>query len=211
MQNCKPVYEPVVTSQNATDDKSPTDCSLFQQLVGALLYLAVTTRPDIAFVVNLPSQACKSPTVQDFIATKRVLRYLNGTNYFLSYSLFDNGLGNFSYSDANWASDVKIRKSVSGMVIKLNESDSPGFWRTAKPRLVSLSTCELENMALSALAQEVLFLKHVFESVNYKTTLPILFSNNQGAICVAHQTASRSRAKHRHLSTLCSRTNDSLR
>ena len=74
MQNCKPVYEPVVTSRNATDDKSLTDRSLFQQLVGTLLYLAVTTRPDIAFAVRLLSQACKSPTMQDFITPKRVLR-----------------------------------------------------------------------------------------------------------------------------------------
>ena len=41
-----------------------------------------------------------------------------------------------------------------------------------------------------------MLLKHVFESVHYKTTLPILFSDNQGAICVAHETASRSRVKH---------------
>ena len=82
------------------------------------------------------------------------------------------------------------------MVFKLNESDSPVFWRTAKERSVSLSTCQLEYMALSALAQEVLFLKPLFESANYKTTLPILFSNNRGAICVAHEIASRSSAKH---------------
>ena len=47
-----------------------------------------------------------------------------------------------------------------------------------------------------ALAQNVFFLKHVFETFKYKTTLPILFSDNHGAICVAHETASRSRAKH---------------
>ena len=104
LQNWKPVYEPVVTSKNATDDKSLTD--------------------------------------------------------------------------------------------RLYESDSPVFWRTAKQRSISLSTCELEYMVLSALAQELLFLKPVFESVNYKTTLPILFSDNQGAICVAHETASRSWAIH---------------
>ena len=82
------------------------------------------------------------------------------------------------------------------MFIKLNEADSLFFWRSAKQRSVSLSTCESEYMPLSALAQEVLFLKHVLESVNYKTTLPILFSDKQGAICVAHETASISRAKH---------------
>ena len=70
------------------------------------------------------------------------------------------------------------------------------FLRAAKQLSVSLSTLESEYKALSALAQEVLFLKHVFESINNKTTLPILLSDNQGAICVAHKTASRSRAKH---------------
>ena len=129
MQNCLPVYEPVVTSKYATDNKSLTDRSLFQQFVVALLYLAVKTRRNIAFAVTY-SQACKSSTVQDFIAAKRVIRYIKGTNYFFSYSRHDNGLGIFAYSDADWASDVKTRKSVSGMVIKLNESDSPVFWRT---------------------------------------------------------------------------------
>ena len=84
MQNCKPFYEPVVTSKNETDDKSLTDRSLFQQFLRALLYLAVTIRPDIAFAVNLLCQACKSSTVQTFIAAKIILRYLKGTTYFLS-------------------------------------------------------------------------------------------------------------------------------
>ena len=131
-----------------------------------------------------------------FFCSKRVLCYLKGTIYSLIYSRHDNGLSIFAYSDADWTSDVKTTKSVSGMVIKLNESNSPVFWRTAKQRSVSLSTCESEYMALSALAQEVLILKHVFEIVNYKSTLPILLSDNQAAICIALATASRSRAKH---------------
>ena len=144
--------------------KNLTDRSFSQQSVAALMFLVATTRPDFAFAVNL--LACKSPTVQDFFAAKIVLRYLKGTKYFLNYSRLDNGLGFFAYSDGDWANDVKTRKSVSGLVVKLNESDSPIFWRTAKQRSVSLSTCELEYMALSALTQEVLFLKHILESVN---------------------------------------------
>ena len=94
----------------------------------------------------------------------------------------------FAYSEADRAGDVQNRKPVTGMVINLNESDSPLFWRTAEQRSVSLFKCKSEYMALSALAQEFLFLKHVFESVNYNTT-PMLLSDNQGAICVAHETA----------------------
>ena len=152
MQNCKLVYEPVVTSNNATDDKRRTGRSLFQLLAGAFLYLAVTTRPDEAFAVNLLSQACKSPIVQDFIAAKRVLRFLKGTKYFLTYSRHENGLGIFAYSDADWVNNNngKTKKFVSGMVVKINESDSTVFWRTAKQCSVSISTLESEYMALSA-------------------------------------------------------------
>ena len=56
------------------------------------MFLSETTRPDIASAVNLLSQACKRPSVQDFIAEKRVLRYLKGKNYTLTYSRYDNGL-----------------------------------------------------------------------------------------------------------------------
>ena len=50
-------------------------------------------------------------------------------------------------------------------------------------------------MGLSALAWEVLFPKHVIENVNHIIIIPILLSDNQGAICVAYETAARLRAK----------------
>ena len=46
------------------------------------MYLAVTTRPDVTFAVNPFSQACKSPTVKNFIAAKQT--HLKGTKYYLS-------------------------------------------------------------------------------------------------------------------------------
>ena len=50
-------------------------------------------------------------------------------------------------------------------------------------------------MGLSALAWEVLFPKHVIENVSHNINIPIFFSDSQGAICVAYEIASRSRAK----------------
>ena len=129
LQNCKPFNKPVVTSKNATVDESLTDRFLFQQLVRALRCLAVTIRPDIVFEVSLLCQACKSPTKQDFIAKKSTTLF-RGQELYPFYSRHDKGLGVFAYSDADWAIDVKSRKSVSGVVVKLNESDSPVFWQT---------------------------------------------------------------------------------
>lgn len=43
------------------------------------MYLAVGTRPDIAFAVSNLSQFLTNPSLEHWKAAKRVLRYLQGT------------------------------------------------------------------------------------------------------------------------------------
>ena len=50
-----------------------------QELVGSLLYLANTTRPDISYVVGLLSRYVKNPGKAHWKAGLHVLRYLSGT------------------------------------------------------------------------------------------------------------------------------------
>jgi hypothetical protein len=47
--------------------------------VGALMYLANSTRLDIAFAVNLLARHSAKPTKRHWVGVKTVLRYLNGT------------------------------------------------------------------------------------------------------------------------------------
>jgi len=47
--------------------------------IGALMYLANYTRPDISFSVNLLSRYSSSPTRRHWSGVKHVLRYLRGT------------------------------------------------------------------------------------------------------------------------------------
>jgi hypothetical protein len=51
----------------------------YRSLVGALMYLATCTRPDIAYVVGQLSMYMAVPTVEHWMIAKRVLRYLKGT------------------------------------------------------------------------------------------------------------------------------------
>ena len=44
----------------------------------SLIYLATCTRPDIAYAVSKVSKYLKNPTEKDWIAVKRILRYLKG-------------------------------------------------------------------------------------------------------------------------------------
>jgi hypothetical protein len=47
--------------------------------IGALMYLANCTRPDIAFAVNLLARHSAAPTKRHWTRVKCILRYLNGT------------------------------------------------------------------------------------------------------------------------------------
>jgi len=52
------------------------DKSLYQSLVGSLLYAALVTRPDIQFAVSTVAKYCSEPDQSRLTAAKRILRYL---------------------------------------------------------------------------------------------------------------------------------------
>jgi len=82
------------------------------------MYAAVTTRVDIAYSVSKLSGKLASPSKEDWIAVKRVMRYLRGREHFgISYS----GEGNKGlefHCDASFAGDEKYR-STTGCVAQL--------------------------------------------------------------------------------------------
>jgi hypothetical protein len=55
------------------------DHSPYLSVVGALLYFANNTRPDIAFAVNLLARYSSAPTKHHWVGIKNIFRYLNGT------------------------------------------------------------------------------------------------------------------------------------
>ena len=68
--------------------------------IGALLYLAQCTRPDIAFSVNLLARFNSAPTRRHWNGVKHILRYLRGTTdlgLFYSRESTLKGYANFGY------------------------------------------------------------------------------------------------------------------
>jgi hypothetical protein len=47
--------------------------------IGALMYVANCTRPDIAFAVNLLARHSAAPTKRHWIGVKNIFNYLQGT------------------------------------------------------------------------------------------------------------------------------------
>jgi hypothetical protein len=79
MMDCKSMATLMVTDLRKLRDSDfdPIDSSLYQQLIGSLMYL-VNTRSDICFVVNMLSQFQVEPRQEHWVAAKHILRYLHG-------------------------------------------------------------------------------------------------------------------------------------
>lgn len=77
MQDSKPTSTPVEVSsklQPATSQAEPVNQTEYQSAIGGLMYLAVSTRPDIAFAVNNLARFNSKPQKEHWIALKRILR-----------------------------------------------------------------------------------------------------------------------------------------
>lgn len=61
------------------DESIMPQCERYQRTIGALLYSAVNSRPDIAAGVTILSQYNKRPTTNDWTEVKRIVRYLKGS------------------------------------------------------------------------------------------------------------------------------------
>ena len=84
MSECKPVSTPINVGEKLCKEMCPKDENErleaeklpYQGLVGSLMYLAVSTRPDIAHAVSVLSQFNINYGTAHWTAAKRVLRYL---------------------------------------------------------------------------------------------------------------------------------------
>lgn len=65
-----------VGSKFDCNDKQSIDNVPYQQLIGALMYLAVNSRSDIAFSTSFLSQFNMNHTDQHWKSVKKILRYL---------------------------------------------------------------------------------------------------------------------------------------
>ncbi|XP_047309704.1 secreted RxLR effector protein 161-like [Impatiens glandulifera] len=124
----------------------------YYSAVGSLMYVMVCTRPDLAQVVSVVSRFMVQPGKDHWQSVKRIFRYLRGT--------FDVGLiygGDTQYlitrySDSDYARDVDSRRSMTGYVFTLG--GSVVSWKATLQPTVTLSTTEVEYMALTEAVKE---------------------------------------------------------
>ncbi|RVW93168.1 Retrovirus-related Pol polyprotein from transposon TNT 1-94 [Vitis vinifera] len=88
--------------------------------IGALMYLANCTRPDIAFSVNLLARYSSSPTRRHWNGIKHILRYLRGTTDMGLFYSRESKQQLLGYADAGYLSDPHKGRSQTGYVFNYN-------------------------------------------------------------------------------------------
>ncbi|KAI5328650.1 hypothetical protein L3X38_028047 [Prunus dulcis] len=196
LKDCKSVSTPLVATDKLQreDGIEAADESLYRKIVGSLLYLTAT-RPDIMFSASLLARFMHSPSKLHYGATKRVLRYIQGTidygiEYVIGKSAFLVG-----YCDSEWSGSEEDMKSTSGYAFSFG---SGAFsWASVKQHSVALLTAEAEYVSAAEATSEAIWLRFVLEDFGEEqTTATTVFCDNTSAIAMSKNPVFHQRSKH---------------
>lgn len=196
LEVCNISKTPVAYQQNLDEyaDSPTVDKTFYQELIGSIMYLAVSTRPDISFAVSHLSQYCRDPRKVHLEAVKRVYRYVKGTKeYCLKFGR--HGLKLQASTDASWNTTVDA-KSYSGYVVKMGNNLIS--WKSRKQTLVAMSTCEAELIALCEGTREVIWLRNMLNSLEItdEHDVPVMHTDSKAAMDWIHKNNVTNRTKH---------------
>lgn len=172
---------------------TPVEKSKYREAIGSLMYVALATRPDIAFPVSMLSKFMEKPHTTHWKAVQRVFKYLKGTRNFVLI-LGGDHIDLYGYSDADWASQMD-RHSISGFVFFVGIGAIS--WSAKKQPIVTLSSTESEYVALTHAAKDLIWLRKLLLELSFLSNgSTILFSDNQGAIRLTKDSTFHARTKH---------------
>jgi hypothetical protein len=124
----------------------------YSQMIGSLIYLSSTTRPDISFAMSKLSWFTSNPGDGHWRVLERVMHYLVGImDYKIHYFGYPAVLE--GYNDANWISDVDELYATSGYVFTLG--GAAVSWRSCKQTILTRSNMEAELAALDVATVKV--------------------------------------------------------
>lgn len=198
MKDCRPASIPIdphlklLKCENKTQfTKKP-----YKELVGCLMYLMVTSRPDICAAVSYFAGFQCCATDEHWTYLKRILMYLRGTaDYKLIYCRSSTPETLCTYADADWGNDTNDRRSVSGYVLKLYGATIS--WATRKQASVALSTTEAELMALCQASCEAIWVVNLLKVLDVEVKLPVtVYEDNQSCIAICLEPRKHRRIKH---------------
>jgi hypothetical protein len=170
----------------------------YRELIGKLLYLAITTCPDIAYVISILCHFVENPGMDHWHVAKCILHYLRGTVHMkLVYSHIDLLDLFTTYSDADLSGNLDNSWSMGGFAVCIGSGVTQ--WGSCLQPHVSLSSTESEYTTASKVSCEIMWTCYLFKELSYDVLCPSpLLVDNKSAIQVAKHPEHQSTMKHIH-------------
>ncbi|TFY64059.1 hypothetical protein EVG20_g6068 [Dentipellis fragilis] len=166
----------------------------YRSLVGCLMYLAIGTRPDIAFAVRRLTGFMDCYHREHWNAALRVVRYLKGPKD-LVLTLGGEQIQLVSFTDSDYANCTDTRRSIGGYCFALGTGIIS--WASRKQRIVTDSTCYAEYIAAHEASKECLWLRHLLSGLDIPQQDPTpLLCDNNAVITLSQDQALHARSKH---------------
>ena len=194
-----PISPEVANSLTAYEDKAEkSTVAWYQSAVGALMWPAMHSRPDLAYSVGVLSRFCNNPGPVHIRLVKHILRYVSGT---LQLGLtFDGGADTpddlIGYTSSGFAGSNSDQKSTGGYVFMLAGA---AISHSSKIQsIAALSTCEVEYVAMCEAGKEAVWLGYLLAELGFrKRSAPVtLYADNQGSIARSNKPEFHRRTKH---------------
>ena len=215
MENCNPVTTPMPAAARLTKEDCPTtpaeqadmrdEATWYRSNLASCLYLAMWTRPDIAFAVGKLAKYMHNPGAAHVSLLKHLLRYLKGaTTKGLRYSFCTEDdhrhcrhahpTGLYGYYDASFADDIDTRRSTMGYIFYYN--GAPISWASKLHPFVTTATNHAELCASAMAAREARFLGQLFERLGEKPYPIAVYSDSMGAVAMNNNPVRHKASKH---------------
>ena len=190
----------------------------YQQLIGDLNWLSISTRPDITTIVSLLAAHTQHPAPAHHDAGLHVIKYLASTPshglFFTSdhseqlhtFTHFPSQTSSLTaFCDTNWGplgalvpkphvtppeQSMASFRSISGWLIM--NAGAPIAWGCARHKDTAQSSCQAEVHSINETTKLILELKLLFRDLNLPITSPVEIKNdNQGAVQWAKGTTTK--------------------
>ena len=165
----------------------------YRSKVGSLQYLAVWTRPDLAYTVAILSRFLHAPGPKHMAAADCALQYLKDTvDLGVTYASDSKDLNVLfpglnvlvAYSDADFAGCLDTAKSMTGYVVMMN--GGPIAWKAGRQANVALSTSAAETTAIMKVTVVIKHLRQMLSDMGSQQHAPTtVHVDNKTAIYVS--------------------------
>jgi hypothetical protein len=172
---------------------SELQAGMYRSAVGKLMYLVTGSRPDLAYSVGQLARYMSTPTTEHWAALKSVLRYVAGT--LESGLVYGPEAGDpVAYSDADYASDLDTRRSITGSVFLL--SGAAVSWSSKIQHSTALSTAEAELMACADTGKQALWMRQLLLDLGWDVPSIRILVDNQATVAMLKNQNVSNRSKH---------------